>query len=259
MWPVLLWVFLLGSLATAARDAQTLARRVEARYHSATTLQAVFLERYSEGRNALRAESGKVYFSRPGRMRWEYESPEEKLFVADGKHVWFYVPADRTVTRSPVKQSADWRTPLALLTGPPGRAKLSRLCGRVELAEAGPVSPGRPAGVDVPRAATGHAVLRCLPRGEARGLPPAGSTGLSATDSTPFSPDADSFLEVLLEVDVESGELASVLVRQAGGIEIEYRFANWQRNVPLPEAMFHFHATPVVAIVDASSLAPPAR
>src|ERR1700678_2315204 len=96
---------------------QDVVKTVEARYHSSHTLKAIFLERYNEGRLTARVESGTAYFSSPGRMRWEYESPEEKLFLTDGKTTWFYVPADHTVSRISMKESSDWRTPLALLTG----------------------------------------------------------------------------------------------------------------------------------------------
>ena len=65
-------------------------------------------------------------------MRWEYESPEKKLFIVDGTNVWFYVPADRTVSRAKVKESSDWRTPLALLTG---KSDLSKLCRSIEILE----------------------------------------------------------------------------------------------------------------------------
>ena len=222
--------------ADSARRAQALVRAVEARYLPARTLQATFLQRYSESRGHIRLESGTVFFSRPGRMRWEYEAPEEKLFLVDGKSVWFYVPADRTVTRVPVKQSDDWRTPLALLTG---KAKLSRLCARIELAS------------DV-SAAPGNSVLRCLPRG----LSPAESRDDSRS-SSPAALDplasGDTFRELLLEVVPSTGELARVLVRESAGIEIEFRFANWQWNPPLSEVLFHFQAPAGVAIVSAPS------
>ncbi len=194
---------------------------VEKRYHSANKLKATFLERYSEGRGDLHVESGTVYFSQPGRMRWEYESPERKLFLVDGKTAWFYVPADRTASRAPLRESSDWRTPLALLAG---KAKLSSYCGHIELATGAPPD--------------GHVVLRCLPRGNlaARG------------DEEPY------FREVLLEVDAATGDLARVLIRRAGEVEIEYRFADWQKNLPLPEALFHFSPPAGVAIVDESSI-----
>jgi len=220
-----------------ASDLRAIVRKLEARYHSATTLKASFLERYTEGRTGVRIESGTVYFSRPGRMRWEYESPEEKLFIADGRTVWFYVPADRAVTRAPMKQSADWRTPLALLTG---NAKLARLCGRIEFA-------------DPPTAPDGHALLRCLPRGGAPRARPKGSG--DALEPA----DMDSFHEVLLEVDTVRDALLRVEIHQPGGVVVEFRFGNWQQDIPLPEAMFHFQAPAGVAIVDESSVRSPLR
>src|ERR1700719_651923 len=143
-------VLLFSSLKGRKEDAE-LASRMEARYRSAKTLQATFLERYAENGSVLRTEAGTAYFRRPGKMRWEYERPEKDLFLVDGKTAWFYVPADHTVTRVPAKQSADLRTPLALLAG---QMKISRVCSRVELTDA--VNPLR----------EGDAVLRCQARGE---------------------------------------------------------------------------------------------
>ncbi len=75
----------------------------------------------------------------------------------------------------------------------------------------------------------------------------------SSQDSTEL-PGAGDFTEVLLEVDSSSGELASVRIRQAGGIELEYRFGDWQQGLPLPDEMFQFRPPTGVAIVDGSAL-----
>jgi outer membrane lipoprotein carrier protein len=224
----------------AADSAKSIAKLLDNRYHSVPSLRAVFLERYSEGAHESRVESGTVYFRRPGRMRWDYDSPEKKLFIADGKTVWFYVPADRTVTKAPVKESSDWRTPLSLLTG---KADLSRLCSRIDLLN----QKGTP---------DGHVVLRCLPRGEKEQKPVAGS-GSQAEGAE--LPGAGDFIDVLLEVDSANGDLASVRIRQAGGIELEYRFGDWQRGLPLEDDMFQFHPPAGVAIVDGAALKDAAR
>jgi len=218
-----------------ADSAKAIAQLLEEHYRHVQTLRAVFLERYSAGPREARIESGTVYFRRPGRMRWEYEAPERKLFIADGKTVWFYVPADHTATKAPIKESSDWRTPLALLTG---KADLSRLCSRIDL-------------ITQNAGSAGHATLRCLPRGE-KGMSPAAGFA-SSQDSTEL-PGAGDFTEVLLEVDSSSGELASVRIRQPGGIELEYRFGDWQQGLPLPDEMFQFRPPPGVAIVDGSAL-----
>jgi outer membrane lipoprotein carrier protein len=221
------------SISQSAPSAKSLAHLLEEHYRHPQTLQAVFLERYSEGQKQARIESGTVYFKRPGRMRWEYESPEKKLFLADGKNVWFYVPYDHTVTKAPVRESSDWRTPLALLTG---KVELSRLCSSVDLIE----QKGVPAA---------HAVLRCLPKGEKKA--PAQTESSQAAGGTPE--DAD-FTEVLLEVDQSSGEIARIEIRRPGGMELEYRFGDWQAVIGLPEEMFRFQVPVGVAVVDGSGL-----
>jgi outer membrane lipoprotein carrier protein len=209
--------------AQSPASAKALTRLLEEHYRQPRTLQAVFLERYSEGQKQVRVESGTVYFRRPGQMRWEYDSPEKKLFLVDGKTTWFYVPYDHTVTKAPVKQSSDWRTPLALLTG---KADLSRLCSQIDLIS----QRGIP---------SGHAVLRCLPK-EAKIL----------------SDERDS-KEVLFELDTSTGELARIEIRQPGGIELEYRFGNWQSDIPLAGGLFQFQVPAGVAIVDGASLSEP--
>src|SRR5260370_6991960 len=103
---------LLGSLWSIAPDAKPIIVLLEARYRAAHTLQATFLERYSENGRLVRVEAGRAYFRKPGKMRWEYESPEKNLFLVDGKTARFYVPADHTVTLLPPTQSTDCPTPL---------------------------------------------------------------------------------------------------------------------------------------------------
>lgn len=226
-------------------------RQLETRYHGARTLKAVFLESYHEGHSASRVESGTAYFSKPGRMRWEYAQPEQKLFLSDGKTVWFYVPSDHTVTRSAMKESDDWRTPLALLTG---KADLGKICSKIDMAG------------DEKAATVGNVVLRCVPKGQDAHPSPAaqgkGKQGTSqsvaagksggATESQALTPgEGGDIRDILIEMDPKDGWLASVLIKQTGGVEMEYRFGRWEENMDLPEVMFHFAAPKGVAIVDA--------
>jgi outer membrane lipoprotein carrier protein len=211
----------------ANKQAAEIASRMESRYRSARTLQATFLERYTESGRLLRSEAGTAYFRRPGKMRWEYERPEKNLFLVDGKSAWFYVPADHTVTRVPAKQSGDLRTPLALLAG---QMKISRVCSHVELSDA-----------EEPLV-EGNAVLRCTVRGEKPGgasaESPESDLGAGANDA------------VLFEVEPGTGELVRLIVRQAGGVEVEFRFENWRIDPPLPDSMFRFQPPAGVAIVN---------
>lgn len=201
--------------------------RLEARYQNAVRLQATFLERYTENGELTRLEAGKVYFQRPGKMRWDYESPEKNVFVIDGKNAWFYVPADHTVTRVPAKRSTDWRTPLSLLVG---TMKVSRICNKIGLAE--PQAPEYSADV----------MLYCEPRGASK-VREGGASSRKAD-----SPEGRDM--VYLEVQESSGELVRVLVSDPGGVRIEFRFANWQLNSQLDDSLFRFQVPPGVAIVN---------
>ncbi len=226
---VLSWMLAGAAILAAKGDAATVVRAVEARYAHATTLQAEFYERYHAGKGGGQAESGTVYFSKPGRMRWEYESPEQKLFVVDGKNAWFYVPADRTASRAAVKESDDWRTPLALLTG---KIHLDRLCGRIDLLdEATGSSPPADLPYD-PR----NRILLCLPH------------------KTSDPNEQPAFREILFEVSPDS-EIARVVIREPGDLETEFRFGNWKENIPLAEAKFHFEPPIGVTIVNEEDLA----
>ena len=218
---------------SAEQNAPALVDRFERLYHSAHTLQAAFLERYLENGKEVRSDAGTAYFERPGKMRWEYESPEPNLFVIDGKWSWFYVPSDHTVTRVRARESSDWRTPLALLAG---QMRVSRICSSVELdTSSRPTDPQ-------------HTVLRCTVRQSDAGSPVPAQAG-EARRRSPRE-------RVLFELNSTTGELSRILVSDPGGVEIEYRFADWKINPPLDTAKFRFAPPRGVAIVDGDLTGP---
>jgi outer membrane lipoprotein carrier protein len=78
--------------------AESLVRRIEQRHARTKDLEARFIQSYRSGLLGRElVERGVVSIKRPGRMRWEYQEPEEKLFVSDGQTFYFYVPEDRQV------------------------------------------------------------------------------------------------------------------------------------------------------------------
>ena len=50
-------------------------------------------------------------------MRWDYATPQGKIFLLDGKYAWFYSPGDPQVQRIPAGQLDDLRSPLRFLLG----------------------------------------------------------------------------------------------------------------------------------------------
>ncbi|HEY2821614.1 MAG TPA: outer membrane lipoprotein carrier protein LolA [Candidatus Acidoferrum sp.] len=229
---IALWAMSLRLMA-AGPESEAYVKAFEKRYRAAKTLQATFLERYTENGAVVRTEAGTAFFRRPGKMRWEYEAPEKDLFLVDGKTAWFYVPADRTATRVPAKQSADWRTPLALLAG---EMKVSRVCAHVDLAS------------NERALSENDVVLRCRVKGASG---EGGNSGSPSSDQDSLAAPAGSQNDVVLfEIDRRTGELERLIVRQSGGIEVEFRFENWHLDPPLPESLFKFEVPPGVAIVN---------
>ena len=228
LWP--LWGSQNSPDSNAPKDRATIAtiqKRFEERYRSATRLEVTFLERYSESNRLVRTEAGKAYFEHPGKMRWEYEAPEKNVFLVDGKNAWFYVPADHTVTRVPAKKSMDWRTPLALLAG---EVKLSRICNKIGYA------------LEQPTENSADVVLYCELRGASKSEEEKDADGRTAKAGVQDI--------AYLEVVESSGELVRVMVNDPGGVEIEFRFANWQFNPKVEDSFFRFQVPRGVAIVN---------
>ena len=225
-WFAAAW-FLLSVAQPAAPNVPILLRQFETTYHASKTMRASFLERYLDNGKEVRSEAGVAYFGRPGKMRWEYVSPEVNLYVVDGKWAWFYVPADHTVTRIRARQSSDVRAPLALLAG---EMKVSRICKSVDPDVVS--QPSDPRGV----------VLRCILRGSEDG-----------SNARANRRDREASAEnnyVLFELNPANGELFRVLVADPGGVRIEFRFTNWEFGPRIEDSMFHFQAPQGVAIVD---------
>ena len=219
--------FLISVVQPTAPDVPVLLRKFETTYHASKTMRASFLERYLDNGKEVRSEAGVAYFARPGKMRWEYVSPELNLYVVDGKWSWFYVPADHTVTRIRAKQSTDARTPLALLAG---EMKVSRICKSLDADAA--ARPSVLVGV----------VLRCILRGSEN------SSRVAANGQGRDVPVENNY--ALFELNPVNGELLRVLVAEPGGVQIEFRFTNWEFGPRIDDSMFHFQAPKGVAIVD---------
>jgi outer membrane lipoprotein carrier protein len=104
--------FALAALPAWAEDAAdcgaATAARVQERYDGIKALRARFVQTnrnvaFGDAGGQPDAESrGRVEFAKPGRMRFEYESPEPSLVVSDGATLWIYDPTAKEVQVLPV-------------------------------------------------------------------------------------------------------------------------------------------------------------
>jgi outer membrane lipoprotein carrier protein len=194
-------LFVASAIASGeAADVRALAAAVDAHYNHLRSLEAEFTEVY-RGSGMERTESGTVWLKKPGKMRWEYRSPREKLFVSDGKDAWFYVPADRQARKTAAKKLEDVRSPLAFLLG---KTKLEKELRGLSLAP------------DVEPAAAGDVVLRGVPQ------------GLS-----------EQINEIVVEINPEH-EIVRIIIRDVDGSATEYRFTEQKEDVAVGDGRFEF-------------------
>src|SRR5689334_8743713 len=90
---------------------------VERTFARMTDLTADFSQISKDVLNRKQAAAGHLYLKRGRMTRLEYITPEEQLFISDGKTVYFYVPADKQVNKEPMKDTFDDRIPLLFLLG----------------------------------------------------------------------------------------------------------------------------------------------
>ncbi len=116
---LLVWGMGLAAPAFQAQDdPSSMAARIQARYDTIRDFRADFVQTYAGG--ALRkrtTEQGTMQVKKPGRMRWEYTRPEKKLFIADGRKTYVYVPVDRQVMVSDIPTGDRASTPILFLAG----------------------------------------------------------------------------------------------------------------------------------------------
>lgn len=63
-------------------------------------------EAYNRVSKMTLKETGTVYIKRPGLMRWDYQSPQIKQLIVNGRTTWFYVPEDRQVIKGEIEETA---------------------------------------------------------------------------------------------------------------------------------------------------------
>jgi outer membrane lipoprotein carrier protein len=207
---ILAAVFALAVARAGAADLTAVTRAVDEHYNQLRTLEADFTETY-RGNGMDRTESGTLWLKKPGKMRWEYRSPRDKLFLSDGRDAWFYVPGDRQARKTPVRKLEDLRSPLGLLLG---KTRLEKELQGLSFAP--DVSPLDPADVTL------------------RGVPKA---------------MADRVSQVLIEV-TPGHQIRRIQVEEVDGSVTEYRFSEQKENLSISDDRFHFTPGPGVETID---------
>jgi outer membrane lipoprotein carrier protein len=195
-----------------AVDLPLLVDKVESHYQSVQDFEADFTQRYERRLlNRVVEEKGHVWVKKPGRMRWEYRSPEEKLFVTDGARTYFYIPEEKQVMVSHEPRGAmamEKGSPFELLAG---KSRLGASFGFFQSEE-----PAKRGGV----------VIHLVPLEH-----------------------HEEFEDVELEVDPSNGRLLRLVLRDVQRNRTEFLFENVRENADLPETLFRFTIPSGVEVV----------
>ncbi len=199
---------MLGCQASEAQqvDVKQLARAVDDHYNQLKSFKAAFTEIY-QGPGVSRSESGVLWLKKPGRMRWEYREPKEKLFLIDSHDAYFYVTGERQARKTALKNLDDLRSPLRYLLG---KTKLEKELEALSLAP------------DLTPIVAGDIVLGGVPRGL-----------------------KDRVSEVVLEISATS-QIHRIVLHGLDGMTTDFRFSQMEENVPVQDSLFRFTPPPGV-------------
>jgi len=210
-------IWLIAALLTLAASDSTapeLAQALQKKYDTVKDFSADFTHTY-EGSVLKKqiTERGRLIIKKPGRMRWQYTTPEEKLFVSDGVKMYSYIPQDKQVIVASVPPDDEATTPTLFLAG---KGNLTRdfTASLVD------VPPGMPAG---------SKALKLVPKTRQQ--------------------DYDW---LVLVVDSASLDIRGLVTVDAQGGKSSFSFANLKQNVGLADKDFAFKIPRGVDVVSAS-------
>jgi outer membrane lipoprotein carrier protein len=200
--------------AVSDATAPDLAQALQKKYDGVKDFSADFTHTYEGGvLRKLITERGRLIVKKPGKMRWQYTAPEEKLFVSDGVKIYSYIPQDKQVIVAAVPPDNDANTPAMFLAG---KGSLTRdfIPTLVDL------PPGMPAG---------SRALKLVPKAR--------------------QPDYDW---LVLVVDPASLDLRGLVTMDAQGGKSSFSFTNLKQNLGLADKEFAFKIPRGVDVVSAS-------
>jgi chaperone LolA len=194
-----------------AQTAQEVALRVENALRSYRSFQANFEQfYYSATISTPLHEKGKLYFKKPNLMKWEYQDPEEKVFLIKDDLFWDYNKEEKQLIKYDLSQGEQNTEVISLLSG-----KISLLDNYfVEL------NP-------FPTENANTIQIKLTPKDEEF---------------------ADTFL--LLEIDEKTWFIQTLISFDWTGNRTEFRFSKIKTNVTLQNKTFELRVPPDVEIIE---------
>jgi outer membrane lipoprotein carrier protein len=213
--PTLLLLCHLAGAQDRLAELKRLADAVDKHYNSLASLEVNFSESFRGG-GLARTESGKMWLKKPGKMRWEYQTPVSKLFMTNGKVAWFYVPGEHQARRASLGSLDDLRSPLRYLLG---HTKLEKEFSALNFSNR---QPDR----------AGDFTIAGVPKGM-----------------------EDRISKVEMEITPDH-QICRISIYSLDGSVTEFRFSDERDNVAVANQRFQFVPPPGVEVLEARELEP---
>ena len=197
--------------ALAAPSLEEAVSALEQAQRRVTDLKAPFRQAsYNKTLNQTLEARGTLYLKKPGRLRWEYQTPTPQEIVSDGVKLWIYTPELKQVNVTAAPQA---------LAGPAG----SFLQGLGQVRE--------------------HFQARFLNPAQ-----PTDAEGLVVLDLAPKRPQP-LLSRLIVSVDPKSWLVRQAVVHDELGNSVTVRFGDTVVNSGVPDALFVFVPPPGAAVI----------
>lgn len=201
----------LAAPAAAAPTLDEAVNALEQAQRRVTDLKAPFRQAaLNKALNQTVEARGTLYLKKPGRLRWEYQTPTPQEIVSDGTRLWIYTPELKQVNVSAAT---------AVLVGPAG----SFLQGLGQVRE--------------------HFEPRFLNPAQ-----PTDADGLVVLDLVPKRPQP-LMTRLIVSVDPRSWLVRQAVIHDELGNTVTVRFGDTVVNSGLSDSLFVFVPPPGVAVV----------
>jgi outer membrane lipoprotein carrier protein len=205
-------------------DLRTVLERMQKRYDQAKDFRARFAQNYIRavvGRASL--STGTLTFKKPGRMRWDYDKPDARMFLSTGQVLWLYEPDEKQAFKQDLKSS---QLPVAL----------AFLMGKGKITDEFSVAfaPAKP---DIK---------------DAKDKPP-GRPGDIQLALTPKQPQS-AYKSIVFVVDPKEFLVRESVLVDAQGNTNHFTFDNIEVNTKIADSLFKWNPPAGVRVVDTNQM-----
>lgn len=188
----------------------TVVNKVQAFYDSTTSFSSPFTQEFFvKSHNVKKNSTGKVLFSKPGKMAWDYDTPAGNRVVSDGTTLKVYEAANKQMFEQAIDKS-QYPAALSFLTG---TGKLT------------------------------DAFTFVMYDGNAMGFP-----GGQVLVGSPKKETA-AYTKVLFYVDTATSHVRRALIVDAQGNRNRFDFTDPKVNVPVPADAFVLNPPPGTQVI----------